>query len=352
MRNVRFVSPGMTSVVAMFAALAFGCSSTGKTDEVGTSADAIRALQPGEIVGKIANGETKNVAYTSTPRFRAFSFFANRGDEVDVWARSTTGDAMLWLAAADNTNVAVNDDAAPGTVDAHIVQKLTNAGQYFVVLRDYNEQAAQFTVTFAKRGECDPDEQDCDLPPPPPPEAAIVIPEAVAEVSSSVYSLLTGRVAPRLAAAVRPVACPLPLANLSRSVATPYVYVRVENPSATDKRISLWTSKPEAVEDTSTAFVFDTVLSVYPGTHVPETDAERLACAPGTWASDMCVSSIPTACLDDLAGLVADDSGSVSTDAVDRSVVVPANGAITVYVSTYFPRSNDGSVQLNVRTEP
>jgi len=335
-------------MLALTAATTVACSSSEGAEDVGSSQDAIRALQPAELLGKIVSGETKTVDYTATPRFRAFSFFANRGDEVDFWARSTTGDAMLWLAASDNSNVATNDDADATTKDAHIVTKLTKAGQYFIVVRDHFERAAQFSVSFTKRAECDPDEQEC--PAPLPPATPLVIPAAASEVASALYDLPVARVATRLSSSVYPKACPL-TAGLTTASVTPYTYVRVENHEATDRRISLWTSLPSSVDPNGFNRLRDTVMTVYAGAEEPRTDAERLACAPGTWSVDTCVSAIPTACADDFAGFVTDDSVE-NLAGVDHSIVVPANGTITVYVASYFPRSADSTVQLNVRAEP
>ncbi len=344
MRSARLSSLVFVSMLAVSLSTTIACSSSESGEEVGTSQDAIRALQPGEVLGKIVSGETKTIDYTSTPRFRAVSFFANRGDEVDIWARSTTGDAMLWLAASDYTNVALNDDADATTSDAHIKTKLAKAGQYFIVLRDHFERAAQFSLSLTKRAECDPDEQECPVP--LPPATPLVIPAATSEVGTALYAMSASRTAPRLGGYVTPVACPFPETRMGSTV-TPYTYVRVENHESTDRRVSLWTSTPSSVALNAPDVLRDTVMTVYAGTVEPQTLSERLACVPGTASVDTCESLVATACLDDHAGFLVDD-----TIGGNQSIVVPANGTITVYVGSFFARTTDGVFQLNVRAEP
>lgn len=336
----------LVPVVALTATALGACSSSPSDDPFGQSEAALRALGPGEILGKLVAGDTKVVDYTPTPRFRAFSFFANRGDEVDVWARSTTGDAMLWLTTADFANVASNDDADVTTSNAHVVQKFTKAGTYFVVVREHFERAAQFTLTFDKRVECDPDERVCDEPPSP-----LVIPSVASEVASAVQTLSVSRVAPRLPARMTALPCPLAPDPFTMATSTPATYVRVENREATPRRIALWTSHPVGQTQDDPAFIYDTMMAVYDGGAEPRTDAERLACKAGTWLADTCASALPTACASDLAGFVPDDTFG-GTGTADHTIVVPANGTITVYLASYFTRTKDATVQLNVRAEP
>jgi hypothetical protein len=73
------------------------------------------------------------------------------------------------------------------------------------------------------------------------------------------------------------------------------------------------------------------------------TDAQRGQCLGGTKPNDRCVSTIPTACQDEWAGLVADDGDSFT---------IPAQSSVMIYVSRYFDATTDTQFQLTVRTEP
>jgi hypothetical protein len=97
------------------------------------------------ILGTLAPGDSQTVHYTSPPKYRGFTIHATAGQLVDVWVRSSNGDAMVWLLSGGQI-VAQNDDA-DGT-DAHIAVAVA-AGSYTVAFRDYYQHAADFTVSLA-----------------------------------------------------------------------------------------------------------------------------------------------------------------------------------------------------------
>lgn len=113
--------------------------------------DTLRARMT--IVGSLEYGDTSaTVRYNSTPRYRAFKFAGNAGDNVDIWVRGTRGDAVAFLLDDNRNIIASNDDAAEGgTLNAHITASLTaNANPdihtYYIAFRDYYFTSRNFTV--------------------------------------------------------------------------------------------------------------------------------------------------------------------------------------------------------------
>jgi hypothetical protein len=94
---------------------------------------------------------TDTAAYTGSPEFVAFKFGANAGDRVDIWVRSADGgDAMAWILDDNFATLASNDDASHSTLDSH-VKWTAKAGEtftHYLVIRDYWESPATFTVSF------------------------------------------------------------------------------------------------------------------------------------------------------------------------------------------------------------
>lgn len=135
----------------MAAAALFGCvagCSTG-TDELDSSTVSyLGTVGPTAIVGELAFGRSVSVAYTSTPRYRAVSFVAQDGVEVDAWVRSADGDAVAWITDADFKSIAASDDAAPGTHDAHVKVSIARGGRYYIVFRERDYERATLTVSL------------------------------------------------------------------------------------------------------------------------------------------------------------------------------------------------------------
>jgi hypothetical protein len=149
--------------VSALAPLAFVAACAAPTaDPSGTADEAIRALQPGEIVGDIAYGTTSSLVYYQfPPRFRAFRFDGKQGDHVEAWVRSTNGDAIAWIATSTFIDIAMNDDAAPGTTDSFVGADLPLDGTYYIAFREKTLKSADFTVSLAGGGSCNPDEEVC-----------------------------------------------------------------------------------------------------------------------------------------------------------------------------------------------
>ncbi len=143
------------SVALVLGALWLGLPGCG-SDQVDPTAEAsseIGTVDPAAIVGSLQTGQTSNpIAYTSTPRYRALSFIALKGDRLDVWVRSTNGDAFAFLTTSDFKTIATNDDADASTHDAHLSAVATQAGTHYVVFRERDLEPASFRVTLTKNG--------------------------------------------------------------------------------------------------------------------------------------------------------------------------------------------------------
>ena len=145
-------------------ALGAGCSNGGKapvdedfSDLAGADEKSDAFSYRMKILGSLDYGQTSaTVAYKSTPRFRAFKFAGHKGDQIDVWVRSTNGgDALAWVLDNKFNVVAQNDDALEGgTLDSHITVTLpgntdANIVTHYIVLRDYDLHAKKFTVQLS-----------------------------------------------------------------------------------------------------------------------------------------------------------------------------------------------------------
>jgi hypothetical protein len=149
----------MASKLLSFACLAsfllapVACSSADPAadDKAETTDDATSALSLSDtkIVGSLTFGQTSaSTPYTKSPRYRAFKFAGNAGDEVDVWVRSNNGDPVTWVLDNDWHSIAKNDDASPSDTSSHMKVKLpANASAtHYIVVRDYSLAPMSFKV--------------------------------------------------------------------------------------------------------------------------------------------------------------------------------------------------------------
>lgn len=155
---------GALALCLLVASGAVACAApTADADEAMES--DLRALSSSEIVGSIAYGETKSIAYTRSGRatYRALKFKGVAGDTIDVWVRGRgDADARVWLLDASFATKARNDNASRDTLDAHVKTKLTRTGDFYIAVRDNAFDDAAFAVSLAREG---------DVQPPPPPPA-------------------------------------------------------------------------------------------------------------------------------------------------------------------------------------
>jgi len=144
-------SPLTTSLATLLVlALAPACSveSGGSSDDgaVASSDDELRALTAAEILGPLMYGQTSApIAYAKTPRYRALSFFASAGDEVQIAINALSGKgAQLWLTTSTFANVAASTSGQLPSA------KLKTAGTYYIVFRSSDFAPASYAVTLSK----------------------------------------------------------------------------------------------------------------------------------------------------------------------------------------------------------
>ncbi len=141
--------------------LAFVCGCGSKVEpqdqfEVG-KADSFSAKM--RVVGSLKYGDAAlRFKYSSSPLYRAVSFSGASGDQIDVWVKSTQGDAVTWLLDGKYAVVAKNDDASASTTDSHIKVTLKKSDTFYVVMRDYDYASHYFTtqITGTSTGGCAP----------------------------------------------------------------------------------------------------------------------------------------------------------------------------------------------------
>jgi hypothetical protein len=99
------------------------------------------------FLGSLAEGQTRKVYYTSSPLYRGYTI--DQEGPVDLWVRSSSGDALAWLLNSTFHVVKKNDDADDTTYDAHIKGEVPSSATlpYYLVMRDYNQDSGWFSVT-------------------------------------------------------------------------------------------------------------------------------------------------------------------------------------------------------------
>ena len=118
----------------------------------GDKADVFSAAW--QLMGSLSYGQTSAaVSYHNPPRYRAFKFGGQKGDKVDLWVKSSNGDAVAWLLDNSFRTLAANDDASGTNRNSHITATLpgnTNPDiiTYYIVFREYSLRNATFTVTL------------------------------------------------------------------------------------------------------------------------------------------------------------------------------------------------------------
>jgi len=130
--------------------LAPACTVEGAADgdlETSSAESELRALAPAEILGSLSYGQTSApVAYTKTPRYRAFLFHANAGDEAEVNVKALTGaGAQVWVTDGAFKNLAASVSGAL----PHLT--FATAGSHYVVFRSSDFKVATYAVSLAKK---------------------------------------------------------------------------------------------------------------------------------------------------------------------------------------------------------
>lgn len=131
-----------------------GCSA-GKTNVSDEAIDLQTDLKSDlwkrtQFLGNFAtNTKAVPVSYHNPSLYRSFSFNAEGGKQVDIWIRSTDGDAVAWLFDYKGKRIGFNDDADSTTYDAniHATLPVNGNGFWYVYFREYSKSDATFLVS-------------------------------------------------------------------------------------------------------------------------------------------------------------------------------------------------------------
>ncbi|MEO7096178.1 MAG: hypothetical protein ABI175_23160 [Polyangiales bacterium] len=143
------------ALVASSALLFAACAATvDRQEKENVSGETVGALSSIKDLGEIpGTGETRTAKYTNSTRYLAYTFYADEGDDIDVWVRGAKGtddDAVAWVLDSKDRTLGYDDDADTTTRDAHVVATAKTAGskaKYRIVFRDYYLDKATFTVS-------------------------------------------------------------------------------------------------------------------------------------------------------------------------------------------------------------
>lgn len=133
-----------------FLALPLGAvaCSVDDTNAVSSESD-LRAMTSSEIVGSLAYGETKTIAYTSSPKYRALSFQAAEGDTIDARFVGDSGvDPVAYLLSSSFSTLERNDDESGTSNAAHFTHVITKAGTYYLVVKDAKTHSGNVTISL------------------------------------------------------------------------------------------------------------------------------------------------------------------------------------------------------------
>jgi hypothetical protein len=154
-----------SAFLGLFTALVVGCAAGHDGDEaVSGDESQLRSLLPSEIAGSIAYGETKTIAYSAEPRYRALSFDATSGDEIEARFVGAKGlDTVGFVLSDSFATLAQNDDESATSRASDVKYKIPKDGKYYLAVREANEEDGNITISLSKTGVAAP-----PIPPPPP----------------------------------------------------------------------------------------------------------------------------------------------------------------------------------------
>lgn len=127
---------GLAGVLTVVSACAIASDDDADFTEVAEISAGSNPYSNTRVVGTIDLGFARTVLYAHTPRYRALKFHAEAGTQLELFARSTHGDPMLWLADAGFHVLAFNDDANEESNANISIESLAATGDYYLVFRD------------------------------------------------------------------------------------------------------------------------------------------------------------------------------------------------------------------------
>ena len=162
------------TIIAVGVGLATGasaCSGLPSDPQTSTLDSELRSLAPREIVGRLAYGQTSvGVLHTGTPRYRAFAFDGEAGDQVEAWVKSDDGHATAFL-LGPTFNTLDQNAASKVARDSRVAATLKRTGTHYIAFRDSDLAPATFRVTLLRTNGPSPnlgsDAGDASAQPPP-----------------------------------------------------------------------------------------------------------------------------------------------------------------------------------------
>ena len=139
------------TALAAFALIA-GCQTADKAPVHDTFTKLSDGKADSASISSISYGKTSKAIKVKANTYGWLQFTGNIGDDVDVWVRSTNGDAVAFVLDANDSPLASNDDASKSTTDSHVTAMLPADGTYYIAFRDYYYSAATFTVQLNGSG--------------------------------------------------------------------------------------------------------------------------------------------------------------------------------------------------------
>lgn len=127
-------------------------ATTGCGDSDADADDSDLSATSIQVIGGFSNGDPASfpINYTSTPRYRAFSFTAQKGDVVHFRVKQMDGgDAYAYLLTSTFGVLARNDNENTTTKDAYLTATIAAPGKYFVAFREKAYRTRKFTINFA-----------------------------------------------------------------------------------------------------------------------------------------------------------------------------------------------------------
>jgi len=127
------------SLLGLAVALAgCGVGEVGEGEEIQEGEGEALVVDSSAVIGSIDFGQTvSEIPFNCSPTYRALRFATTKpNQQIEVWARSSDGNAIAWVTNASFSSLASDDDADSTTSDAHIVHTLRKVAVYYVLITE------------------------------------------------------------------------------------------------------------------------------------------------------------------------------------------------------------------------
>jgi hypothetical protein len=141
--------------------LSFGCESQKPEfveDFSGIDQKSDKFSKAMKLLGSLDYGQTATADYRNPPKYRAYKFGGQKGDQVTVDVSSQDGDSIAWV-VDNNFKVIKRNDDYQGSLDSHIEVTLpgnTNPDiiTYYIVFTEFWGDNAHFKVSLQGTQQC------------------------------------------------------------------------------------------------------------------------------------------------------------------------------------------------------